>query len=52
MKGVKNVGGKVYEDIEKITEKFKKDIVNRTSKLLHNLHEDKPEKETLKKMIT
>ena len=39
MKGeLKNMGGNFYEDIEKITEnivkKFKKDIVNRTSKLL------------------
>ena len=53
MKGdLQNIGGAFYDDIEKITEqfvkKFKKDIVNRTGKLLHNLKADKPEKETLK----
>ena len=56
MKGeLKNIGGNFYDDIEKITEKFvknfKKDIANRTGKLLHNLKTDKPEKETLKKLI-
>ena len=56
MKGdLKNIGGDFYDDIEKITEqfvkKFKKDIANRTGELLHNLKTDKPEKETLKKLI-
>ena len=56
MKGeLKNIGGAFYDDIEKITEQFvknfKKDIANRTGQLLHNLKTDKPEKETLKKLI-
>ena len=56
MKGdLKNIGGNFYDDIEKLAEKFikkfKKDIANRTGKILHNLHEHKPEKETLKKLI-
>ena len=56
MKGeLKNIGGDFYHDIGKIAKqfvkKFKKDIANRTGKLLHNLKADKPEKETLKKLI-
>ena len=56
MKGeLKNIGGNFYKDIEKIAEKcikkFKKDVANRTGKLLHKLAKDKPEKEMLKKLI-
>ena len=56
MKGeLKNMGGAFYDDIENIAEniikKFKKDIANRIGHLLHNLDEDKPEKEKLKKLI-
>ena len=56
MKGdIKNMRGYFYDDVDKIAEKiikkFKKDIANRTGQLLHNLDEDKPEKETLKKLI-
>ena len=56
MKGdLKNIGGDFYSDIEKIAEKneekYKKDTANRIGQLLHNLHRDKPEKETLKNLI-
>ena len=41
MKGeVKSIGGDFYDDIEKIVEKLKKDIANRTGQLLHNLRRD------------
>ena len=48
---LKNIEGNFYSDIEKITEKYKKDIANRTGQLLHNLKKGKPEEETLKKLI-
>ena len=53
MKGeVKSIGGDFYDDIEKIVEKLKKDIANRTGQLLHHfLRKDKPREETLKKFI-
>ena len=57
MKGdLKNIGGGfLYDDIEKnaekIAEKYKKDIANRIGQLLHNLHEHKPEKKTLKNRL-
>ena len=54
-KELKNIGGDFYDDIEEIAKnivkKFKNDIANRTGQLLHNLHEHKPEKETLEKLI-
>ena len=52
MKGeLKNIRGDFYDDIKEITEKCKRDIANRTGKLLHNLKTDKPKKKTLKKLI-
>ena len=52
---LKNIGGDFRSDINKIDEKYleisMKEKANRIGQLLHNLHKDKPEKETLKKLI-
>ena len=52
---LKNISEEIYGDIEKITgkivKKFKEDIATRTGQLLHNLQNDKPDKNALRALI-